>query len=188
MIHKRSINLILRKEHTAPVLLRAKHIARRVATVSLVVFCFAALFTMVYLRIQYDRFNALKQEVQNLENRISERKTIEGMAAIAQEKLAVLERLNSINRSYSRLLSETLALQTPSVIIASIVVSKDRNMSLSVISRTSEALEEFVDGLIRGDAKGQFVDISATGILRDRDGGYSLTVSMRPDATLFQKL
>ncbi len=188
MIHKRSINLILRKDHVAPLSYRLNHVAMRVAIVSLAVFFCTVLFTVIYLRIQYDRFNSLKQEVQDLESGISRRKTVEGLATIAQEKLVVLERLNGINRRYSRLLKETIDLQSPSVRISQITVSKDRNMSMSAVSQSSDALEEFVDSLIREEARGKFSDITATGILRDRSGSYGFTLNMRPDVTLFQEL
>lgn len=188
MTHKRSINLLPRKERTALLSLRLNHIAIRVAAVSLLVFCCTVLFSVVYLRIQYDRFNGLKQEVQDLELRISERKAVEGLATITSEKLGVLERLNGINRRYSRLLRETLGLETPMVRILSIAVGKNRSMTLAVTAQTSQALEEFVEGLIRGEASGQFTDITASGILRERTGSYSLTISLTPDATLFQSL
>lgn len=188
MTYKRSINLLLRKEHAAPLSRRLNQSAARVAGVSLVIFCGTVLFSVAFLRIQYDQFNARKQEVQDLELRITERKSVEGLSTIAAEKLGVLERLNGINRRYSRLLAGTLGLQTPMVRITSITVGKDRNMTLAVEAQTSQALEEFVDGLIQGEASGQFSDITASGILRERTGSYSLTINMTPDATLFQSL
>lgn len=188
MIHKRSINLILKKEHAAPLTLRLNRVAIRVAAGSLAVFCLVFVMSAAYLRIQYAQFNAIRRDVQDFEQRISQMKTVEGLATIASEKLTVLERLSTINRRYSRLLNETLQLQTGEIQISTIAVGKDRSMSFAVVAQSSGALSQFVETLIQRKEDNLYTDINATGIIRDRNGLYSLTITLKPDVSIFQQL
>lgn len=187
MIRKRTINLVIRQEQLPTPYARLNRILPRVAAGVLVLFLLVYGAVFIYLQINIGQFERTKQDIVRLEQSIAQKKTAEGLYTIAHEDIAVIERLTKEKKNYPRLLTDLFTLQTPHVSFSSVTIAEDNHISVSVTAATSAALQEFADTLLKGDKQNRsYTQILAQGILRDRSGSYSLTLSMVPNPSLLQ--
>lgn len=187
MIRKRTINLVIRQEQLLTPYVRVNRILPRIAAGCLGVFLLIYGAIFIYLQVNIGQFERMKADIDRLEQSIAQKKISEGLYGIAYEDVSVIEHLMKEKKNYPRLVTELLQLQSPQVTFSSITITPDNQITVSVAAQSSSVLEDFTSRLVVSNQnKPLYTHILAQGILRDRVGGYSLTLSMIPNPTLLQ--
>lgn len=180
------INLIIQKKGEKSLVRRLRILLPALAVVSLAVFVFAWATLTVYINNNLSQFNQLKAQVQQLERKISDRKSTEGIYTLTLKRLELLEKLMSAVRRYEKPLLEVDKLKTTGVAIDNVAIDSNGNFSFSVSAYSTSILEKLVSYLLTEEERKTFSSIQAQGIYRDKTGKYSLIISAKPDPAFYK--
>lgn len=183
---KYSVNLVINKSAESPLVAKAKIFLPVTAIVSLALFVIFFLSSLVYINKNNQKFNALKIQIDNLEKRISANKNAEGVYVLTVSRIKTIDQLGTHSKKFTPLLSEILKMQSGGLVISQATIDKKNAVTVALTASSSGTLDEFVTALMKAESNKLFSDIKSSGIVRDKDGSYLLSVSLNPNPTLFQ--
>lgn len=185
-MQKHSVNLVIAREEESPHLVKLKKILPIVAAVSLCLFVIFFFSSLVYISRNREEFNSLKVQVDNLEKKISQQKNTEGIYTLTVARVKTIIDLQNGNKNFAKLLSEINKLQSSGVFFSQATVDKKNTVTVAMIASSSSVLDDFVATLVRAETAKLFSEIKSSGIVRDKNGAYLLSISVKPDPTLLQ--
>lgn len=185
-MQKHSVNLLIKKSSERPEIARARIYLPIFAAISLVLFVIAYLASILYLVNNNQKYNSLISQIDNLERQIAAEKTTEGVYSLTIMRVNALKDSGSGSKNYIKLLTELSKLKTEGISISQTAVDKSNAVSLAVTASSSASLDNFVNALISADRAKLYSEIKSSGIVRDKNGSYLLTVLLKPDNSLLQ--
>lgn len=185
-MEKRSVNLIIQKSAESPLFIKLKLILPIVAAVMLALFVIFFLSSIIYINKNNSEFNASKTQIENLEKKISSNKNTEGIYTLTVSRIKTIGQLGSGNKNYALLLSNVMKLQTNGVTVSQTSIDKKNNVTVAVTASSSAALSEFVTNVAKTESENLFSDIRSSGVVRDKNGGYIMTISLKPNSKILQ--
>ena len=172
---KKTINLIIEKDDDLPVLKRLKKFAPVTAAV-----CLIYSISLIYLKLNTSEYNKLKAEVTSSEKKITSYQATEGLYLATFNILDVINKILAKNCStVADTLPEVYGIDSDEIDIKTLTVDRNGQMSFSLTAYSLTALEVFVGELLNKQIDAVFSDIKAQGILRDKDGSYTMTISLK---------
>jgi len=181
-----SLNLIIKKDKQSPFIRKLNIILPIFSALSISLFVIVFLFSIIYANNNILQFNLSKREIEQLENKISTQKNLEGIYTLTTAKLKVLTEITSGSKDFYKLISEIDNLKTEGIAISSITSDKLGNLTLSVAASSSGTLDNFVNLLMSKEQKKLFKEIQASGIVREQKGSYLLNINLRADDSLLR--
>jgi len=185
-MQKHSINLLIAKEEESPQLVKLKKIFPILAVVSLCLFIISFFFSLIYISRNQAEFMSLNLQIDNLEKNISQQKNSEGVYTLTISRIKTIEDLQNGNKNFAKLLSEINKLASNGVVFSQATIDKKNAVTIAAIASSSSALDDFVASLVRAETAKLFSDIKSSGIVRDKNGAYLLSVSLKPNSNLLQ--
>lgn len=185
-MQKHSVNLVIAKEEESPLLIKLKKILPIVAAVSLCLFVIFFFSSLVYISRNREEFNSLKLQIDNLEKKISQAKNSEGIYTLAVARVKTIADLQNGNKNFAKLLSEINKLQSSGIFFSQATVDKKNAVTVAITASSSAMLDDFVKTLVKSEAAKLFSEIKSSGIVRDKNGAYLLSVSLKPAPNLLQ--
>lgn len=176
---KKSVNLILKQFKEPPFLRKLRVILPILAGITLTLFVIFFLISVHYVNNNTYQYNAVKKEVDIIEQKIIAQKNVEGIYTLTFSRLNVLNEIlaSASRKDFSKLVAEVDSLQQEGINLVSTSVDENSNVLLSLTVSSSGELDRLVDLLIDKEQQGFFSDIEASGIVREKDGSYILSVS-----------
>lgn len=185
-MQKHSVNLVIRRESEPESVKKLRIFLPLAAVVSLLIFVVAFLSSIIYIGKNNSEFNSLGKQIDNLEKRIAQSKNAEGIYTLTVLRIKTIDQLGTGSKKFAPLLTEILKLQSKGITISQASIDKKNSVNFAVTASSSASLDEFVNTLIRADSAKTFSEINSSGIVRDKDGGYLLTISLKPNNSLLQ--
>lgn len=185
-MEKRSVNLIIQKSKESPLFIKLKLMLPIVATVSLSLFVIFFLSSIIYINRNNSEFNASKTQIENLEKKISGNKNTEGIYTLTVSRIKTISQLGSGNKNYALLLFNVMKLESNGVNITQTSIDKKNNVTMAVSASSSAALDEFVTNVGKTESENLFSEIRSSGVVRDKNGGYIMTISLKPNSKILQ--
>lgn len=185
-MQKHSVNLVIAREEESPHVVKFKKILPILAALSLCLFVIFFFSSLVYISRNRVEFNSLKLQIDNLEKKISQQKNAEGVYILTVARVKTIADLQNGNKNFTKLLSEINKLQSNGVFFSQTTVDKKNAVTIATIASSSSALDDFVATLIRAETAKLFSEIKSSGIVRDKNGAYLLSVSLKPNSSLLQ--
>lgn len=185
-MEKHSVNLLIKKKEQSPLFVKLNIIFPAAAAFSLFLFISLFLVSLIYINDNNKQFSSLKNQVESLGKQISDKKNIEGIYTLTAERVKIIDQLNSGRKNYSNLLSKILKLQSNGISITSASIDKKNAVNVSAVASSAAALDEFFSLLTEIGQNKQFNDIKSSGIIRDRSGGYLLSISFKPSEIILK--
>lgn len=185
-MQKHSVNLVIARAEESPLLIKLKKILPIVAAVSLCLFVIFFFSSLVYINRNREEFNSLKLQIDNLEKKISQAKNAEGIYTFTVARVKTIGDLQNGNKNFTKLLSAINKLQTNGMFFSQTTVDKKNAVTIATIASSSSALDGFVTTLVRSETAKLFSDIKSSGIVRDKNGAYLLSISLKPVPDLLQ--
>ncbi|MBI3379231.1 hypothetical protein HY029_00585 [Candidatus Gottesmanbacteria bacterium] len=183
---KHSVNLVIKKENELPVVKKLRLLLPIFSAVSLFIFVILFLSSIIYINKNNSEYNSLRLQIDNLEKRISANKNAEGIYILTVSRVKTIDQLSNGNKKFISLLSEILKLQSSGVLISQTNIDKKNSVTVSVTASSAASLDEFATKLLNADAAKLFSDIKTSGIVRDKNAGYLLSVSFKPSTSLLE--
>ena len=185
-MEKHSVNLLIKKDSESDLVIRLKTFLPVIAVVSLSLFVVSFLVSLLYINNNNMEFKSLKSQSESLEKQISDKKNVEGIYTLTALRIKTIDQLNSGSKNFAKLLFEILKLQSEGINFTQTSIDKKNAVNIAVVASSSASLDDFITKLIAVDSSKQFSDIKSSGIVRDKTGGYLLTISLKPSSNLLQ--
>lgn len=184
-MEKHSINLLIKKREESPIVSKLKVYLPIAAAVSLIVFIAISAATYFYLSSNLSDYQKLTAEAEQLKHSVEKQKNKEGLFTLTNRKLSVLKQVSGLRKDYSKILTEVRNLPVAGVSIGEVSINHKGEMSFSIQSKSVSSLDKFIDRLLKEEKENLFSDITARGIVRDKEESYTLTISFKVNQKLF---
>lgn len=185
-MQKHAVNLIIKSTHEPPILSKLRVFLPISAVVSLTLFVILFLSSLIYINHNNAEFNTAKTQIDNLERLIGSQKNAEGIYTLTLVRVKTIAQLKSGNKNYTKLLTEIFKLQSPGLTISQTTVDKKNSVTIAATASSSATLDDFVNTLLKQQVVKLFSDIKSSGVVRDKNGGYLLSISLQPNPSLLQ--
>lgn len=185
-MEKHSVNLIIKKETDSALVVKLKTFLPIIAVAALLLFVVSFLASLIYINNNNKEFKSLKTQSETLEKQITDKKNIEGIYTLTVQRIKTIDQLSSGNKNFAKLLFEILKLQSTGINFTQTSIDKKNAVNIAVIASSSATLDDFVTRLIEADTNKLFSDIKTSGIVRDKTGGYLLSISAKPSTKLLE--
>lgn len=185
-MQKHSVNLLIKKEQQSPFLSKLQLILPILAVAALFLFVVIFLVSIIYIGNNNKQFGTLKLKVESLEREIAEKKNTEGIYTLTLNRVKTISEISAGSKNYSNLLSEILKLQKSGISVTNASIDKKNAINVSIIASSAATLDDFVETLAAAGESKKFSDVKSSGIVRDKSGGYLLTVSFKPSEALLK--
>lgn len=185
-MEKHTVNLLIRKTDEPAVLVKLRIYLPIMAAAGMLLFVISFLASVIYVGQNSRQFNALNTQIDNAEKRISGSKNAEGIYTLSYFRISTLGELKKGSKNYAKLLSDVLKMQSAGVSVSQITVDGKNSVAATVTASSAATLDNFASVLFKADADKKYSDIKTSGIVRDKTGGYLLTILMKPDNSLLQ--
>lgn len=179
-MEKHSVNLIIQKDKEAPIVAKLKIFLPVTASIGFFIFIVSFFASLFYINKNINEFDALKLQISRLEKQVSDKKKLEGIYTLTLSRIKTLEQLKKGNKNYSNLLTETLKLQSEGVTITQTSIDKKNSVTASIVASSAARLDDFVTHLVAVDKDKIFTNINTSGIVRNKKGGYLLSIFFTP--------
>lgn len=181
-----SVNLIIPKKDDSAGIKKAKVIMPVVSVVALILFIIFYFATLLFNNSNRSEFLSVKNEADILEKKIGVQKNTEGLYTVSLAKVTALDGILENSRKFSHILSEINNLNRDQLSIRSAVVDNLGNVSFAVIASDSGILDDFVSLLQTKEDQKLFSQMLAKGIIREKNGDYSLNILLKSNPSLLQ--
>ncbi len=141
---KSTINLILDKEHDPVLIRRLRIILPVIAGISLLAFIIIFIISLNYTKNNISIFNAVKQEIAELESKIDGYKNIEGVYTITYKILEAVQSIQKNDKPLSPILSEINTLNESDLSIVTARADINGDVNLSMIASSAASLNKLV--------------------------------------------
>lgn len=177
---KKLINLLIEAQPETAGIRQLKKFTPIVSGVILGLFLLLHLISLIYLKFNLNEYNKVNEQVATLEKKISSSKSSESLYLTT---ISVLDKIKSILAKESKIVNNTvpvlLDLQNSEIKINTILVDNKGPVSFSVKSTSSYAMISFIEKLKQSEALYNFNNVKANGIIRENDGSYIFSVSLK---------
>src|SRR3989344_7405407 len=175
---KKLINLLIEPSPEPIYYRRLKKLFPLISFLSLLLFTVLYLSSLLYLQINIKEYNSLKAKYTLLENKIAEKKSAE---SIYVSTIGILDTIKKILDKDSKIISSTFptvfGLQQNGIQVNSTSVDNSGPVGITVSAESSDSLLSLYESLKELEVSSNFRQIQASGIIRENDGRYSLTVN-----------
>lgn len=182
----KSINLIIKHEEESVLSKKLKIIFPAIAVVLLGIFVVIFFILLIYTNNNINQFNALKSEVVQLENKISDKKTTEGVYSWSAVLLKVLNQMTSNSKNLSVYINQFKEIKLNGINFVGSKTDNKGNVDINFTASNSASLYSFIEKLLQNEQNKKVSAINASGISRNKKGQYILTVSYKVDPSLLQ--
>ncbi len=183
---KKSVNLILPLEKDKPVVKKLKIILPVVAVISLLTFTIVFLASIFYINSNIFQFNLLKSEIDQLENNIGSQKNTEGIYTLTSSRLNILDQVSGKSANFTSLIGAINQMNLSGISITNMASDNKGNVTFSVAASSSASMDSLVSYLLDKDKKKIFSKIEAHGIVREKTGSYTLTITLLANNSLLK--
>lgn len=185
-MEKQSVNLLIKKEEGSPFVSRLRIFLPIAALVALFLFVFSFLGSIIYINKNNDEFTRLQKETAAFEKKISDKKYIEGIYTLTVARIATIDQLATGTKNFANLLSEILKLSSSGITFTQASLDKNNAVTVAVVASSAASLDNFVATLLKTEVEKSFSEIKSSGIVRDKNGAYLLTISLKPNVAILQ--
>lgn len=183
---KKSVNLIIESKIQSPLVKKLKKYLPILSVIGLIVFLLSFIISLIYINSNLKDYETMKQEVAQLEDKISGMKKTEGIYDITATKIKALEMILADKKSYLKAIENIEYLQQLDISIPSAEISSDGKIAFSVSASTSAQVDDFVALLLDQEKKKIFSNIEAQSFLKDKQGAYNFGVVLTIDSSLLK--
>lgn len=183
---KRSINLVLSKQPQPLIIRRLNVILPAVAGIFFFLFIAIYVGSILYLKENQKEYNSINSEITENEKAIESQKNKEGVYRYTLSLLTVLDQIASAYQSYTPLAQEISDLNSLGLGIKTFGTTTKGDVSINLSAKSTDSLEQLVIALKQRDKDKKFSEIRASGISRDRDGVYQLSLSFKAAPVLLK--
>lgn len=185
-MEKQSVNLLIKKEKESPFVSRLRIFLPIASLLALFLFVFSFLGSIIYINKNNEEFTRLQRESASLEKKISDKKYIEGIYTLTVARIATIDQLTGGTKNFANLLSEILKLSSSGINFTQATIDKKNAVTVAAVASSAASLDNFVTSLLKTEAEKSFSEIKSSGIVRDKNGAYLLTISLKPNVTILQ--
>ena len=179
-MRKKSINLLIEATEEAGIYKKLKKIMPLAAGALLILFIIFYAGSLFYIRSNNREYKLLQSEIKTSEKNISKYQSTEGIYLATFGILDVVKKILEKNTSViADSLPEILSSNSEVFRIKTLTVDRQGQAVFNVTAFSLPVLEAFVDDLKIKENEYVFSDIKAHGILREKDGSYTLNVSLK---------
>lgn len=176
---KKLINLLIDKEEDSKILRKLKKITPISSAALLIIFVILHVISLIYVRLNVNDYNNLKNKVSGFETRIATAKSAE---SIYITTYSILEKIKNIQGRDTKIINNTLPVlfeyQNEAIVIDNITIDNNGPVTFFVKTTSVDALNYFVDELKKGEGEFGYANVKASSILRENDGSYTFTVNL----------
>lgn len=183
---KHSVNLIIERQKDSPFIRTLRRILPLTAAIFTFIFLTSLVLAYNYLNGLAVQYNKQKREIEQLETKIINQKSLEGIYTLTLARAGVLQKLVSSRKNFTTILTEMDALNRDDVNLKSVLADTAGNVSAAIVASTSASMDEFIDALLAKERAKSFSNIQASGIVRTSKGNYQLTVKFKGNPQLLQ--
>lgn len=174
---KKTINLLIQKHEQKNLLGKIFRFVPIVSVCSLILFLLFYGSSVVLLKTNIKEYNTLQDAIEQIEAKIAGKKNTEGLYVSTITILAVIEKILGEKYHYSDILPEIYSLNTYNTIVSDSTIDKNGQVTLSVTATSIDILDEFIEKLKEKEISNKFSQINAQGIVRDKNGEFTMTVT-----------
>ena len=179
-MRKKSINLLIEATEETGIYKRLKKIMPLTAAALLILFIIFYAGSLFYIRSNNREYKLLQSEIKTSEKNISKYQSTEGIYLATYGILDVIKKILAKNTSViADTLPEILHSNSEVFRIKTLTVDRQGQAVFNVTAFSLPVLEAFVDDLKTKENEALFSDIKAQGILREKDGSYTLNISLK---------
>lgn len=185
---KKNINLLIEKELDSHLVTKLKLYLPVGAVVFLVLFIILFIMSITYTKKNLEQYRALKEEISQLEGKIDEKKNLEGVYTLSYTILNTIKEILKNKVTFTPLLSELMKVNTDNLSVIHASSDNKGKVNLNIIASSSAYLNNLVTFLHdEEDRYKVFSNMTAGGIIRNKDGGYELSISLKADESLYHE-
>lgn len=174
---KKTINLLIQKHQQKNLLGKIFKFTPIVSVCALLLFLLFYSVSVILLKTNYKEYNTLQDSIEQLEAKIASKKNTEGLYISTKTVLGIIEKILGEKYHYSYVLPEIYSLNTYNTVISDATIDKKGQVTLSVVNSSIDIMEEFVEKLKEKEISDKFSQIYAQGIVRDKNGEFTMTVT-----------
>ncbi len=185
---KKNINLLIEKELDSPLVAKLKFFLPLTAVIFFVLFIILFIVSITYTKKNLEQYKVLKEEIHSLESKIDEKKNLEGVYTLSYTILNAIKEIVNNKVTFTPLLSELMKINTDHLSITQASSDNKGKVNLNITASSSAYLNSLVTFLHDKEDKDKvFSDMTADGIIRNKTGGYELSISLKADASLYHE-
>lgn len=185
---KKNINLLIEKELDSHLVAKLKLFLPVVAVVFFVLFIILFIVSISYTKKNLEQYKVLKEEVSQLESKIDEKKNLEGVYTLSYSILNAIKEILNNKVTFTPILSELMKINTEHLGVTQASSDNKGKINLSITASSSAYLNNLVTFLHDKEDKDKiFSNITASGVNRNKTGGYELTISLKADESLYHE-
>lgn len=176
---RKTINLLISRQEETLAYQRLRKFSPIVAATFLTLFLITYLISLIYISVNSRDYNNLKSEVEISEKRVSDNKATEGVYLATVNLLDLIKKIkNQEAQEVAVIFPELYSLQSSNTYINTAAIDNKGAVNLNITSFSLDSLEELVNQLKSKEESANFKSIKAQGILREKDGSYTLTITL----------
>lgn len=177
---RKTINLLILRQEETLTYRRLRKTAPIIAGIFITLFLIAYLVSLVYISSNVRDYNNLKSQVENLENSVAQKKATEGVYLATVNVLDLIKKIkNQDSEKVAVIFPELYNLANSNTYINTASIDNKGNVNINLTSYSLDSLEELVNQLKQKEETANFNSIKAHGILREKDGSYTLTIALK---------
>lgn len=185
---KKSINLLIEKELDSLLVAKLKHYLPIAAASCFIIFIILFIVSVTNSKKNLAQYNVLQEEVNKLENKIEERKNLEGVYTLSYSILKTINEILSKKVNFTPLLSEVMKINSDYLSVTQASSDDKGKVNFSITASSSASLNDLVSFLQEREDKDKiFSEVIANGATRNTLGGYELSISFTADESLYRE-
>lgn len=185
---KKNINLLLEKELDSALVAKLKFFLPLTAGISLILFIILFIISISYTKSNLAQYNVLKDEVNRLENIINEKKNLEGVYTLSFVILNTISEILKNKVAFMPIFNEVVTINSAYLSVIQASSDEKGKVSFAVTASSSADLNDLVSILReKEDREKKFSNMIANGIIKNKNGGYELSISLKADDSLYHE-
>ncbi|MBI3955525.1 hypothetical protein HY338_03705 [Candidatus Gottesmanbacteria bacterium] len=185
---KKNINLLIEKELDSALIAKLKFFLPITAGLSFFLFIILFIISISYTKSNLSQYNLIKDEVNRLESKIDEKKNLEGVYTLSYVILKTISEILNNKVTFMPIFNEVGKINSNHLSITQASSDEKGKVSLAIIASSSADLNDLVSFLHEKEDKDKiFSNMIANGIVKNKSGGFELSVSLKADDSLYHE-
>ncbi len=185
---KKNINLLIEKELDSALVAKLKFFLPITAAISFILFIILFVISISYTKSNLAQYNVLNAEVNRLESKIDEKKNLEGVYTLSYIILKTISEVLNNKVSFMPIFNEVVKVNSDHLSVMQASSDEKGKVNMALTASSSADLNDLVSFLHEKEDKDKiFSNMIANGIVKNKKGGYELSVSLKADDSLYHE-